>query len=106
MFQTVRWWQIAGRFASSALFGIRDGMTVDKLALRLACAELLPSGVKHLAWAVKSPIQRSSGLISVLATAARSHAAGLPGARTYSDPVTEDAEAVAARLYLSIVENS
>ncbi|MGW5725469.1 asparagine synthase-related protein [Nocardia beijingensis] len=106
VFQTVRWWQIAERFAPSALFGMRDGMTGDKLALRLACEEQLPSGVKHLAWAVKSPIQRSSGLMSVLATAARSYAANLPGARTYSDPMTEDAEAVATRLYLSILENS
>ncbi|MBF6467888.1 hypothetical protein IU427_22245 [Nocardia beijingensis] len=106
VFQTVRWWQIAERFTPSVLFGVRDGMTVDKLALRLACEEQLPSGVKHLAWAVKSPIQRSSGLMSVLATAARSHAADLPGARTYSDPMTEDAEAVATRLYLSILEHS
>ncbi len=43
--------------------------------------------------------------MSVLAAAARTYAANLPGAETYSNPRTEDAEAVATRLYLSILEH-
>ncbi|RBO97083.1 asparagine synthase C-terminal domain-containing protein [Nocardia puris] len=103
VFQTVRWWQVAERFAPAALFGIHDDRLVDKYALRLACEAQLPEEVNYLAWATKSPIQRSSGLMSVLATAARTYAANLPGAQTYTDPMTEDAEAVATRLYLSIL---
>lgn len=104
VFQTVRWWQIAEQFSPWVLFGQHAGRTADKYALRLACETLLPVGIKPLAWAVKSPIQRSSGLMAALATAARTHAANLPGARTYSDPMTEDIEAVATRLFLSILQ--
>ncbi|WP_228002206.1 asparagine synthase-related protein [Nocardia australiensis] len=105
VFQTVRWWQIAECFAPTALFGEHNGRMTDKLALRTACDAQLPEGAKHLAWAAKAPIQRSSGLMSVLATAARTYAANLPGARTYADPIMEDAEAVATRLYLSILKS-
>ncbi|MEV0031088.1 asparagine synthase-related protein [Nocardia sp. NPDC050793] len=104
IFQTVRWWQVAERFAPPVLFGAHDGRPVDKLALRITAERELPAEVESLAWAAKSPIQRSSGLMSVLADAARTYAANLPGAQTYSDPRTEDAEAVATRLYLSILE--
>lgn len=103
VFQTVRWWQVAETFAPSVLFGNRDGVVVDKFALRLACAGQLPEGSRHIAWSVKSPIQRSSGLMSALAASARAYAAELPGATTYTDPITEDAEAVATRLYLAIL---
>ncbi|MGV9817931.1 asparagine synthase C-terminal domain-containing protein [Nocardia xishanensis] len=105
VFQTVRWWQVAERFAPPVLFGVHDGRQVDKLALRIAAERELPAEVRTLAWAAKSPIQRSSGLMSVLAAAARTYAANLPGAQTYSDPRTEDAESVATRLYLSILEH-
>ncbi|MEU6041280.1 asparagine synthase-related protein [Actinomadura sp. NPDC047616] len=104
VFQTVRWWRLAARFAPRALFGDHDGSPVDKLALRIACDALLPSGAKHLAWTAKSPIQRASGLMGALATAARAYAAGLPGATTYTNPKTEDPEAVATRLYLAILK--
>ncbi|WP_435590973.1 asparagine synthase C-terminal domain-containing protein [Nocardia sp. bgisy118] len=105
VFQTVRWWQVAERFAPPVLFGVHYGRQVDKLALRIAAERELPAEVRSLAWAAKSPIQRSSGLMSVLAAAARTYAANLPGAETYSNPRTEDAEAVATRLYLSILEH-
>ncbi|WP_228816346.1 asparagine synthase C-terminal domain-containing protein [Nocardia transvalensis] len=103
-FQTVRWWKIAERFAPPALFGERNGQAVDKLALRIACDHRLPDGAKHLAWSTKSPIQRSSGLMGTLALAARTYAATLQGAQTYTDPLTEDPEAVATRLYLAILD--
>ncbi|GAB2712352.1 asparagine synthase-related protein [Nocardia thraciensis] len=105
VFQTVRWWQLSERFSPTVLFGAHLGRPVDKLALRIACRDQLPRPVEHLAWAAKAPIQRSSGLMGVLANAARTHAANLPGARTYTDPMTEDADAVATRLYLSILEH-
>ncbi|WP_280183152.1 asparagine synthase-related protein [Nocardia cyriacigeorgica] len=104
VYQTVRWWRLAETFAPPALFGTHGGRPFDKLALRIACDAALPAGSKHLAWSAKTPIQRSSGLMGALATAARSYAADLPGARTYSDPITEDAEAVATRLYLALIE--
>ncbi|WP_280268849.1 asparagine synthase-related protein [Nocardia wallacei] len=104
VFQTVRWWQIAEQFAPPALFGDHDGRAVDKFALRLACERRLPRSVGHLAWAAKSPIQRSSGLVGALARAARHWAAGQHGARTYTDPVSDDPETLAARLYLAILD--
>ncbi|MBF6453716.1 asparagine synthase-related protein [Nocardia cyriacigeorgica] len=103
VYQTVRWWHLAETFAPSALFGTRDGRAFDKFALRMACDAALPAESKHLAWSPKSPIQRSSGLMGALVSAARAYAADLPGAQTYSDPMTEDAEAVATRLYLAII---
>lgn len=104
VFQTVRWWQTTEHFAPAVFFGERDGRSVDKLALRLACDAQLPLGAKHLAWGPKMPLQRSSGLMSTLARAARSYAANLHGAREYSDPMTEDSEAVATRLFLAILD--
>lgn len=103
VFQTVRWWQVAEQFAPPALFGEHSNRAVDKLALRLACEKVLPEPARELAWAAKSPIQRSSGLMSALASAAREYAANLPGATTYTDPRTEDLEAVATRLYLALL---
>ncbi|MDE1674352.1 asparagine synthase-related protein [Nocardia gipuzkoensis] len=103
VFQTVRWWQAVENFAPSALFGDHDGQLADKLAVRIACAELLPAAAKNLAWNAKSAIQRSSGLMGVLASSARRFAADLPGAQTYTDPMTEDPEAVATRLYLALL---
>ncbi|MFI8978458.1 asparagine synthase C-terminal domain-containing protein [Nocardia asteroides] len=102
-FQTLRFWEIAESFAPPALFGSADGAPVDKLALRTACAQLLPEGARDLAWAKKSPIQRSAGIMGALENAARRAAAALPGAQTYTDPMTESAEAVATRLYLALL---
>ncbi len=105
-FQTVRFWEIAETFAPTALFGERRGMPVDKLALRIACDRLLPSSARGtLAWAKKAPIQRSAGIMGALEHAARRAAADLPGARTYTDPMTENAEAVATRLYLALLDS-
>lgn len=102
VFQTVRFWEIAETFSPSALFGTRNGDPVDKLALRITCDRLLPSSARGtLAWAKKAPIQRSAGIMGALENAARRAAADLPGARTYTDPMTESAEAVATRLYLA-----
>ncbi|MEV6064882.1 asparagine synthase-related protein [Nocardia asteroides] len=103
-FQTLRFWEIAETFAPAALFGTVDGNLVDKLALRTACARLLPADAQHLAWAKKSPIQRSAGIMGALESAARRAAADLPGAQTYTDPMTESAEAVATRLYLALID--
>ncbi|WP_280184366.1 MULTISPECIES: asparagine synthase-related protein [Nocardia] len=106
VFQTVRWWQVAEQFAPPALFGEHNGAVVDKLALRLACSKALPDSARRLAWTAKAPIQRSSGLMPTLATAAREFAANLPGATTYTDPRTEDPEAVATRLYLALLNDN
>ncbi|WP_157185331.1 asparagine synthase C-terminal domain-containing protein [Nocardia transvalensis] len=103
VFQTVRWWRLAETLAPPALFGTRDDHPIDKLALRLACEAQLPPTAAHLAWSVKDPIQRSTGLMSVLFTAARTYAATLPGADTYTNPLTEDPEAIATRFYLDIL---
>ncbi|MEU8901775.1 asparagine synthase-related protein [Nocardia sp. NPDC048505] len=104
LFQTVRFWQVAETFAPEALFGDHNGVLADKLCLRLACEQLLPDSVKSLAWAQKSAIQRSAGIMDTLALAARRYAAGLPGATTYTDPISEDAEAVATRLFLALLD--
>jgi asparagine synthase (glutamine-hydrolysing) len=106
VFQTVRWWQAVENFAPPALFGNHEGQLADKLAVRIACADLLPDGAKHLAWNAKAGIQRSSGLMGVLAASARQFAADLPGAQTYTDPITEDPEAVATRLYLALLNDT
>jgi asparagine synthase (glutamine-hydrolysing) len=105
VFQTVRWWQAAETFAPQALFGDHNGRMIDKLAVRIACADMLPNDAKHLAWNAKAAIQRSSGLVNTLAQAARSYAAGLPSAQTYTDPLSEDLESVTVRLYLEILNN-
>lgn len=101
IFQTERFWQLAEQLAPPALFGEISGIAHDKLAVRVACQNMLPETVQHLAWTRKSPIQRSSGLFDALADAARNRAAKLPGATTYSNPLTEPIEAVAARLFLA-----
>jgi asparagine synthase (glutamine-hydrolysing) len=103
VFQTAAFWTIAETLAPQALFGVRDGRPVDKLCLRLACESLLDPPARQLAWTAKDPIQRSTGLMSVLAAAAREHAATLPGARTYSDPRGEPFETIATRLYLALL---
>lgn len=103
LFQTIRFWEIAETFAPAALFGDRNGEMVDKLCLRIACERLLPESVKSLAWAKKSAIQRSAGIMGSLGNAARHYAASLPGAQTYTDPLTESYEAVATRLLLALL---
>lgn len=103
LFQTERWWDLAETFTATALFGERNGQAVDKLCLRIACERLLPPAASELAWAQKSAIQRSAGIMGSLAAAARAHAAALPAATTYTDPMTEDWEAVATRLFLALL---
>ncbi|MFI6870874.1 asparagine synthase C-terminal domain-containing protein [Nocardia sp. NPDC050406] len=106
VFQTLRFWEVAETFAPPALFGNRDGNPVDKFAVRIACEMLLPETSKNLAWAKKSAIQRSAGIMGTLATASRTFAASLPGAQTYSDPMTEPYEAVATRLFLALLDGT
>lgn len=101
VFQTLRFWELAEQFAPPALFGEHDGIPADKLCLRLLCEQLLPAGTGHLAWTKKDAIQRSAGIMGALATAARRYAAQLPGAQTYTDPMTEPMDAVATRLFLA-----
>ncbi|WP_280410991.1 asparagine synthase-related protein [Nocardia asiatica] len=103
VFQTLRFWELAEAFAPPALYGVRDDVTVDKLCVRLACEGLLPESVQQIAWAKKSAIQRSAGIMDALAGAARKKAAALPGAQTYTDPMTEQWEAVATRLFLALL---
>ncbi|MVU81032.1 hypothetical protein GPX89_27755 [Nocardia sp. ET3-3] len=101
VFQTVRFWELAETFAPPALFGTHDDHPIDKLGLRIACEQLLPPAARPLAWAKKSAIQHSAGIMGALSAAARADAASLPGAQTYTDPLTEPFEAVATRLYLA-----
>ncbi|MGW4533415.1 asparagine synthase-related protein [Nocardia sp. NPDC004340] len=103
VFQTVRMWEVAETFAPTALFGEHDGEPADKLCLRLACEALLPDAARGLAWAKKSAIQRSAGIMGALATAARRRAAAMPGATAYGDPMTEPYESVATRLFLALL---
>jgi asparagine synthase (glutamine-hydrolysing) len=103
VFQTARFWELAETFAPPAMYGVRDDVTVDKLCVRIACEGLLPESVQQIAWAKKSAIQRSAGIMDALAGAARKKAAALPGAQTYTDPMTEEWEAVATRLFLALL---
>lgn len=103
IFQTLRFWTLAEQLAPPALFGTPHGTPTDKLSVRLACTELLPESASGLAWAKKSAIQKSAGIMGSLAAAARHRAADLPGAKTYTDPETESWEAVATRLFLALL---
>ncbi|MGY1948914.1 asparagine synthase-related protein [Nocardia asiatica] len=105
VFQTLRFWELAETFAPPVLYGVREGVAVDKLCVRIACEGLLPEPVRQIAWAKKSAIQRSAGIMDALAGAARKKAAALPGAQTYTDPMTEEWEAVATRLFLALLAN-
>lgn len=90
-------WTTSRRLHPQVLF---DG-THDKVALRTLAEQL---GVpKHLAWRPKDPLQRSSGLLDAFELAAR-HAAA-ETAKRYSDPTTEPAGHVAARLWLRTTTN-
>lgn len=101
VFQTVRFWRLAETLAPPSLFGDHD-----KLCLRIACARLLDEPHKSLAWQRKHAIQRSSGLMASLAEQARGYAAGLPGAKTYTDPAKETFESIATRLYLHVLSGA
>ncbi|MFE3753088.1 asparagine synthase-related protein [Nocardia tengchongensis] len=103
VFQTVRLWEVAETFAPTVLFGDHDGRPADKMCLRLACEALLLEPDRELAWAKKSAIQRSAGIMGALATAARRRAATMPGATVYGDPMTEPFESVATRLFLALL---
>ncbi|MEV6069258.1 asparagine synthase-related protein [Nocardia sp. NPDC052001] len=106
VFQTARFWEISETFAPPALFGYHGDKMVDKLCLRIACEALLPEAAQSIAWAKKSAIQRSAGIMDTLATATRRFAASLPGARAYSDPMAEPFEAVATRLFLAHLDET
>lgn len=103
VYQTVRFWELAETLSPPTLFGLHDGALADKLCVRIACEGLLPESARSLAWAKKSAIQRSAGIMGALAEAARQYATALPGARTYSDPGAEPFDAVATRLYLALL---
>lgn len=98
-FSTKAMWSVAGRVTKSALFVRRDGVTYDKAGLREAAVRL---GVpEHLAWTAKDPLQRSSGLMELLADEARAWMWGRPLATAYSDPRAEPADQALARLWLA-----
>lgn len=103
VFQTVRFWEAVSNFAPPALFGEHNGESVDKLCVRIACAQLLPPEVEPLAWSKKAAIQKSAGIMGSLAAAVRGYVASLPGARTYTDPTTEPEEFITARLFLALL---
>lgn len=70
----------------------------DKLLLRRMAVE---RGVpEEIVFAPKNPMQVSSGGVTGIVDAARRQLAQDYGERTYSDPLREDAEFTAARLYL------
>lgn len=101
VFQTRRFWELSETLAPAALFHQNTDVAHDKTAVRIACERVLGPANAHLAWTRKNPIQRSSGIMAALERATRRAAAELPGATTYTNPLTEPADAVATRLYLA-----
>ena len=98
-YSTQAMWGVAGRLTKNALYVRRDGVTYDKAGLREAAVRL---GVpEHLAWTVKDPLQRSSGLMELLADEARAWMSARPLATAYSDPRAEPADQALARLWLA-----
>lgn len=98
-YATQAMWGTAARLTESALYVDRGGVTYDKAALREAAVRLgIP---RHLAWTTKDPLQKSSGLMGLLADEARAWLARRPLATHYSDPRTEPAEQALARLWLA-----
>lgn len=102
LFQTGEAWELSQMVSPMALWAERNGEVYDKFALRLAAERL---GVApELVWTVKAPLQRSSGLVSALGTAARLAMSHHPGATTYTDPRDEDFDLFVARLALRFYE--
>lgn len=98
-YSTQAMWGAAGRLTKNALYVRRGGVTYDKAGLREGAVRL---GVpEHLAWTVKDPLQRSSGLMELLADEARAWMSGRPLATAYSDPRAEPADQALARLWLA-----
>ncbi|GGR49609.1 asparagine synthase (glutamine-hydrolyzing) [Nocardioides luteus] len=99
-YATESMWAVAGRLSEQALYVERDGVTFDKACLREAAVRMdVP---EELAWTIKDPLQRSSGLMALLADEAREWMATRPLAAHYSDPRTEPAEQAMARLWLAV----
>ncbi|MGB2719058.1 MAG: asparagine synthase C-terminal domain-containing protein [Rhodococcus sp. (in: high G+C Gram-positive bacteria)] len=97
IFQTVEAWQFSKTLLPSALFST-NGNHEDKLCLRMA-AEML--GVpRELTRSKKDPIQYSSGVVGGIVLEARKYLAQLPGAETYTSPLTEPLDLSIARLFL------
>lgn len=98
-FQTREAWKLSRHLAPPALWGQRDGITYDKYCLRLASDQLgVPA---DLVWTRKDPLQRSSGVVGALGRALREDLSAVPGALTYTDPRTDDADLVLARAALN-----
>lgn len=99
-YSTQAMWHTAARFTESALYVDRGGITFDKAALREAAVKLgIP---KQLAFTAKDPLQRSSGLMGLVADEARAWLASRPLATHYTDPRTEPADQALARLWLAV----
>lgn len=97
---TVEAAHMAARWHATAAWGapgtVSDKEPLRRLAARLGIAEAL-------ARRPKEAMQASSGVLGVIEQAARRHAADLPGATTYTDPTSEPAGHVAARLWLDML---
>ncbi|MGH3997875.1 MAG: asparagine synthase-related protein [Pseudonocardiaceae bacterium] len=99
-YSTQAMWDVAGRLTKNALYVHREGATYDKAALREAAVRL---GVpENLVWTVKDPLQRSSGLMELLADEARTWMSNRPLATAYSNPREEPADQALARLWLAV----
>lgn len=95
-YQTVAAWETTSRFGAPVLFGVYEGQLYDKVCLREAATGWGLPGV--LAWKPKSPMQTSSGVFAGLAQLVREEVAGYSHAQEYTDPMTEPAENVLARI--------
>lgn len=98
VFQTMRMWEATSRFAPETLVRLAPDGTVasDKLVVRHTLARL---GIPSRLWDTpKDPMQRSSGIMRDASTHLRQALAQTPGNTTYTNPHTEDADVVLARL--------
>jgi len=98
VYQCWELWEIACRLAPEALY--RTTTPHDKAAVRAACAGLV---THELAARPKAALQKSSGIHAALHAAARQAARSLPAATEYRDPINDDWEDIAARLFLEIL---
>lgn len=97
-YQTMAAWEATNRFGMNSLFVQKESEMYDKACLRLAATSWgLP---ESLAWTRKSPMQISSGIIAGLAQISRDQVRKFPHATEYSDPMTEPADNVLARIAL------
>lgn len=104
-FQTVGAWEATAKFTSKVLYtpNMTEGTYFDKACMRDTAVRL---GVPpHLAWVKKSPLQVSSGLFGAFTLSARKWVAEQKGSSVYGDPVTEPAEVVLSRAWLTQIGN-